>query len=207
MRYLERLVLIKTMFRHQLCEIGTIDSPSHIVPRRNRQEGTRIVIEPHGVVKTRCLCCLFAETHHAFRAVLEPPCWPKPQAWIVPRQRRKFAAVRRFIEREKDNRQLPFIAHSIEQWSQRVDEIDRPGNVRTHVAAKPLMNRPIMIPYTSRVNLHHEPIVHAHQCHLGQNRARKSSLSLPSAFPEATRQNSAAASASERSAVCAVGCP
>src|SRR5215468_17074 len=79
---LNRLVLPELMFDHQLRQICRIYSPRDIVPRRNGQESSRVVVEPHRIVEAGGLGHPSAETHHPFRTVMEPPRWPESQARI-----------------------------------------------------------------------------------------------------------------------------
>src|SRR5690349_14679656 len=83
-RELEGLVLVDPVLGHQLGEITAVDASRDIVPGRDRQECTRIVVEADGIVKARGLCRLFAKAQHAFRTVVKPPRWPEAQRRIVP---------------------------------------------------------------------------------------------------------------------------
>src|SRR6185503_6195031 len=102
-------------------EEAAIHATRQVVPRRDRQEGARVVVEAYGVVEAGRLGGLLAEAPHALGAVVEPPGRAELENWIVSRERRQLAAVRALVEREQDQRQRALIAETIEQRAQRVD--------------------------------------------------------------------------------------
>src|ERR1700733_13969595 len=97
MGHLESFVFSQSFLSDQPGEEGAVDATRQIVTSRNGKECPRIVIEADGVVETGCLSRELAETHHAFRAIEEPPWRAQPQAWIVPGERRELTAEGRFV--------------------------------------------------------------------------------------------------------------
>src|SRR5713101_8100339 len=124
------------MLGDQLRQKGTIHTPRHVVPCRNREEGTSIVVEAHRIVEARRLRYVLAETHHSFWTVVKPPRRPEPQAGIVPGQWRQFPTVGRFIQREKDDRQIALIAELIEQRAKCIHVVRRHRNVRDRLPCR-----------------------------------------------------------------------
>src|SRR5215213_9028222 len=51
-RDIARFVLVEQVLDHKLGKVGTIDAARHIVPRRDRAERTRVVVESDGVIET-----------------------------------------------------------------------------------------------------------------------------------------------------------
>src|SRR6202161_365668 len=70
-------ILIETVFDDQLGEEGTIHAPRHVVARRDREKGARVVVKPDSVIEAGCFRNVFAITQHALRAVVKPPGWAK----------------------------------------------------------------------------------------------------------------------------------
>src|SRR6478752_8875761 len=60
-REIKGLVLVDPVLGDQLREIPTVDAARDVVPRRDRQERARIVVEADGVVKAGGLGGLFAK--------------------------------------------------------------------------------------------------------------------------------------------------
>src|SRR5687767_9007709 len=84
------LVFRQTVLGDESREERAIDAPRDVVARRDRQECARVVVEAHGVVETRGFGRLLAETHHAFRAVVEPPGGPELERGVMARERREL---------------------------------------------------------------------------------------------------------------------
>ena len=61
------------VFGDEAREERAVDAARDVVPRRNRQEGARVVVEADGVVEAGGFGGLLAEAPHPFRAVVEPP--------------------------------------------------------------------------------------------------------------------------------------
>ncbi len=152
-------------------EEAAVDPARDVVPRRDRHERTRVVVESDGVVEARRLGRLLAEPQHALRAVVEPPRRTQLQRRIVARQRRQFARVDGLVEREQDDRQRGLVAEAVEQRSQRAHVVGPGGDVRPLVAAEAAHHERIVIAQAARVNLHDEAVVDAHRGHLGQDLA------------------------------------
>ena len=82
-RDLARLVLVEQMLHDEFGEVGAIDAPRHIMPRRDLAEGARIVLEADRIIEAGCLGGELPEAPHAFRRVVEPPRWPQFEDRIV----------------------------------------------------------------------------------------------------------------------------
>src|SRR5580658_5479604 len=78
--HFEGLVLLETMFSDQAAEKCAIDATRHIVPRRNREERPRVVVESDRVVEPCRFGGQLAKTHHALRTVMKPPRRSEAQA-------------------------------------------------------------------------------------------------------------------------------
>src|SRR5580698_5166973 len=99
LRQLKRLALVQAMLRDELAKESTIYAAGYIMPRGNRQERTRIVVEPDRVVEACRLGGLLTETRHALRRIVEPPGRAQAQARVMPSQRCEFPAERRLVQR------------------------------------------------------------------------------------------------------------
>ena len=86
----------------ELGEEAAVDPPRDVVPRRNRQESTGVVVEADGVVEAGRLGGHAAEALHAFRAVVEPPCRAELEAGVVAGQRGQLAGRGRTRLRKRD---------------------------------------------------------------------------------------------------------
>src|SRR3954451_4661189 len=67
---LARLVLVEQVLDHKLREVSAVNPPGYVMPRRDRAERTRVVVEANRVVEAGGLRCQFAEAAHAFRRVI-----------------------------------------------------------------------------------------------------------------------------------------
>jgi hypothetical protein len=123
-------VFRQTVLDHQAREERAVDAARDVMTRRDRHEGTRVVVEADRVVEARSLGSLLAETHHAFGAVVEPPRRPELECRVVPGEWRELARVAAFVECENDDRQRRVIAEPIEQRAQRADVVGGGGNIR-----------------------------------------------------------------------------
>src|SRR5580692_5015691 len=117
------------MLRNELGQKTAIHAPRHIVPSGDGEKRARVIVEANRIVKAGSLRYLFAEAHHSFRAIVKPPRRPEPQARIMPRQRREFAAVGGFIEREKNDGVISLVAELIEQRTKCIDVVYLHRNV------------------------------------------------------------------------------
>ena len=102
-RHFKGFVFVEAVFGDQSGKESAIHAAGHVVPRGNGEEGAGIVVEADRVVEARRLRDLFAEAHHAFGAVVKPPGRAKAQAGIMSGERREFAAVGGFVEREEND--------------------------------------------------------------------------------------------------------
>src|SRR5258708_35455749 len=141
------------MVGDQLGEESAIDAPRHIVPPGNREKGSGVVIETYSIVEARRLRDVLAKTRHALRTVVKPPRRSQSQARIMPGQRSQFAAVGRFIQREKNDRQVALIAELIEQRTKSVHIICRGRDVGSPAAAALFIQLAIVLMRRARVNL------------------------------------------------------
>src|SRR3546814_3601314 len=83
---------------------GAIHPPRDIVPRGDRQESARVVVEADTIVEARGLGNALAEAAHPLGAVVEPPRRTDPTRGIMARQRRQLARIPVLVEREVDAR-------------------------------------------------------------------------------------------------------
>src|SRR5690606_22525809 len=60
---------------------GAIHSSGNVMTRRYRRKGARVVVETDRIVEAGGFRREFAETAHAFGAVVEPPGRPQLQRW------------------------------------------------------------------------------------------------------------------------------
>src|ERR1700746_235220 len=90
LRHFQSFVFLKPVLGDLLCEEGAIHAPRHIMPPRNREEGSGIIVEPNRLVEAHRLGHTHAEPSHPLRAVVKPPRRPESQARIVPPQRGQF---------------------------------------------------------------------------------------------------------------------
>src|SRR6186997_2239198 len=65
-RDLPRFVLVEQVLHHKLGEVSAIDAPRYIMPRRDRTERARVVVEADRVVEAGGLGGQLAEAPHAF---------------------------------------------------------------------------------------------------------------------------------------------
>ena len=157
------------MLCHPLREEAAIDPPRDIVPRRDGEEGARIVVEADGVVEPGRLGRHLAKPAHALRSVVEPPGGAEPQARVMPGQRRKLARIGAFIQREEDDREPGLVSEPVEQRTQRMDVV-RPGrNVRALVPPEGVEQAPIVVAQAAGMDLHDQPVIHAHRRHFRQH--------------------------------------
>src|ERR1700745_1726780 len=98
------------MLHDQFREERAIHAPRHVVPRRNREKGSRVVVETDRIVEAGRPGYLWTNTHHPVRTVVKTTRRPELQAWIMPGQRRQLPAVGRLVQREKNNRQIALVA-------------------------------------------------------------------------------------------------
>src|SRR6201984_3110752 len=133
--HFQSFVFLKPVLGDLLREEGAIHAPRHIMPSRNREEGSGIIVEPNRLVEAPRLGHTLAEPSHALRAVVKPPRRPEPQARIVPREWSQFPAVSRFIQGEKNDRQIALIAELIEQRAKAGPKICPQRDIRTNVGA------------------------------------------------------------------------
>src|SRR3546814_10156784 len=89
------------MFGDEPREKGAIHPPRDIVPRGDRQESARVVVEADTIVEARGLGNALAEAAHPFGAVVEPPRRTDPKRGIMARQRRQLARIAVLVERER----------------------------------------------------------------------------------------------------------
>src|SRR5579862_9738899 len=87
------LALIEAMFGDQAREPDAINAAGNIVARRDGEERTRVVVEPHRIVEARSLGDIFAEAEHAFRTVEEPPRRAQAEAGVVSGERSQLTAI------------------------------------------------------------------------------------------------------------------
>src|SRR4029077_8436003 len=130
LRHFQSFVFLKPVLGDLLREKAAIHAPRHIMPSRNREEGTGIIVQTNRLVEARRLGHTLAEPSHPLRAVVKPPRRPEPQARIVPPHWSQFPAVSRFIQSEKNDRQIALIAELIEQRAKRVHIICRHRDIR-----------------------------------------------------------------------------
>ena len=135
MRQFGGLPVLDAVFHDQFGKETAVDPPRDIVARRDREEGAGVVVEADGVVEAGGFRGHPAEAAHAFGAIMEPPGRAKLEAGIVPGERREFAGVAAFIQREEDDRQARVIAEAVKQRLQRADIFGAAGHVGTLVAA------------------------------------------------------------------------
>src|SRR5258708_11726551 len=109
------------MVGDQLAEKSAIHATRHIVPPRNREKGSGIVVETYSIVEARRLRDVLTKTHHALRTVVKPPRRSQSQARIMPGQRSKFAAVGPVIQPGKNCPQIALITELIEQRAKSID--------------------------------------------------------------------------------------
>src|SRR5690606_440458 len=124
---------------------GAIDAAGDIMARRNRKKGARVVVEAYGVVEAGRFRCLLTEAHEPFRAVVEPPCRPELERWIMSSERCQLTTVSALIEREDDDREGRIVAEAVEQRVQRTNIVGRHRNIGTDVRAKALEQRGIVV--------------------------------------------------------------
>src|SRR5580693_2060044 len=108
------------MFSDQAAEKCAIDAPRHIVPRRNREERPRVVVESDRVVEPCRFGGQLAETHHALRTVMKPPRRSEAQAGIMSGERGQFTADGGLVKHEQNDGEVLFVAEAIEQRPQRM---------------------------------------------------------------------------------------
>src|ERR1700722_16517562 len=142
------------MLHDQLCQECAVHAAGHIVASRNGKKSPRVIIESYRIVEPCGLGNLLAETHHSFWTVVKPPWRPQTQAWIMPSQRRQFAAIGRFIQSKENDRKAGLIAKPVEQRAKGVHIIRWHGNVGAHVAAVFLVELAIVIARAAGMNLH-----------------------------------------------------
>ena|SRR5437868_180078 len=115
------------------------------MPRGNRKECARVVVEANGVVEAGRFRRHLAESPHAFGRIVEPPGGSELQARIMSGKRRELARVSAFIEGKQDDRKCRLVAEAIEQWLQGSDIVRSLRNVGALVAPKRLVKPPVMV--------------------------------------------------------------
>src|SRR5580693_2644306 len=81
-----RFVFFEAMLHDEAREKHAIDAARDIMPRGDREERARVVVESHRVVEAGRLRSQLTKTHHALRRIVEPPRRPQPQRRIMPRE-------------------------------------------------------------------------------------------------------------------------
>src|SRR5262245_20566775 len=84
-RKLEGFVLLHPVLGHKHCKVPAVDPSRHVVPRGDRQERTRVVVEADGIVEAGRFRHLLAKAQHAFGTVVEPPRGTELQSRVVSR--------------------------------------------------------------------------------------------------------------------------
>src|SRR3954452_10490053 len=115
------------------------------MPRWNRKECARVVVEANGVVEAGRFRRHLAESPHAFGRIVEPPGGAELQARIMAGKRRELARVSAFIEGKQDDRQARVISEAIEQWLQGSDVVRSLWNVGALIASKRLVQPAVMV--------------------------------------------------------------
>ena len=137
--------------RDQSTEEVRIHATRQIVSRGDRTEGARIVVESCGVVQSRCLRRLLAKSTHPLDRIVEPPRRSESHGGIVVGKRRELSRIRRFVEREENQRQARVMSELVQQWLQVARELRRDGNVRAIVGAEAREHTRVMIAQRTRV--------------------------------------------------------
>src|SRR3546814_20671394 len=127
------------MFGDEPREKGAIHPPRDIVPRGDRQESARVVVEADTIVEARGLGNALAEAAHPFGAVVEPPRRTDPKRGLMARPRRQLARIAVLVERDEDDREAGLRSVAPEHRGERGDITGRHRSVGTLVAAAMLM--------------------------------------------------------------------
>src|SRR6266566_7980265 len=157
-RHPPRVALVDDVARHQAAEIVGIDAPRQIVPRRDRAERARVVVEAGCLVDRRRFGRPLAEAPHAFHRIVEPPRGAEAHRGVVPRKRRELAAVRRFVQREQDEREPRIVAVTLEQRAQIARELRRHRNVAAHVGTEALEDLAVVVAQRAGMDLHDQTV-------------------------------------------------
>ena len=146
------------MARHQTAEIIGLHAPREVVPRRNGAESARVVVEPRSLVDRGRFGCLLAKPPHPFHRIVEPPRGAEAHRGVVAREGRELAAVRRFVQRKKHERETRIVAVGVEQRAQIARELRRHRNVAALVGTEPLEDRLVVVAQRAGVDLHHQTV-------------------------------------------------
>ena len=201
------VVEFEAMVADQLGEVATVDTPGDVVAGRDRQERAGVVDESGRVGEAGGLGDRPAVAQHSFDAVEEPPRRAEAHGRVVPGQRGEFAAERRLVEGEHDEPEARVVAEPVEQRSEAVDVVDRSRDVGSHVATEAFEERAVVIAPGPGMELHHEPVLDAHRCHLHEDLTAKELLAVLVERPGQRTGEQRGAACRSSDAVNAVGGP
>ena len=103
------------MFGDEAGEEGAVDAAGDVVAGGDGEEGAGVVVEADGVVEAGGLGGLFAEAHHAFGRVVEPPGRAEFERGVVAGEGGEFAGVGGLVEGEEDEGEAGVVAVLVEQ--------------------------------------------------------------------------------------------
>src|SRR5437899_9753996 len=141
----EGFVLVQTVFGYEAAEEGAVDPAGDVVAGGDGEEGTGVVVEAYGVVEAGGLGGLFAEAHHAFRRVVEPPGRTQFERGIVAGERGELTGEGGLVEGEEDEGEAGVVAVLVEQRAQGADVFGRRGHVGAFVAAELFIDLAVVI--------------------------------------------------------------
>src|SRR5580692_8550214 len=106
------------MLGYETAEEGAVYAAGYVVARGDGEEGAGVVVEADGVVEAGGLGGGFAEAHHAFGGVVEPPRGAEFDRREVASDGGEFAAEGGLVESEEDEREVGLVAVLREQRAQ-----------------------------------------------------------------------------------------
>ena len=93
----------EAVLAYEVSQFAALDATSQVVPGRDRQEGTGVVVETRCVGITGRLCDGAAVPPYAFYRIEKPPRRTEEQAGVMARQGSQFAAVGRLVQSKEDD--------------------------------------------------------------------------------------------------------
>ncbi len=161
--------LVEAVLGDEAGEEGAVDAAGYVVAGGDGEEGAGVVVEADGVVEAGGFGGLFAEAHHAFGRVVEPPGRAELERGIVAGEGGEFAGEGGLVEGEEDEGEAGVVAVLVEQRAQGADVLGGRGDVGAFVAAELLVDGLVVVADGAGMELHGEAVFDAHAGHLGEH--------------------------------------
>ncbi len=99
-------------------------------------------------------------------------------------ERAQFARVGAFVQGEENQSEIGLVAEPVQQRLERMHVVGTKRNIRAFVAPVTRRELSVVVAEATRMDLHHQAIVHTHAGHFGEHLAAKD-LRIPGAEPAA----------------------